>query len=226
MSEDNHEELVTKHEQIIQYIESLEVGTRLSVRKIAKELEVSDGTAYRAIKEAENLGIVSTKGRTGTIRVQRKENVKIDKLTFAEIASMVDGKVLGGAAGLNKSLNKFVIGAMQLEAMLRYVEPGNLVIVGNRTKAQFNALTQGAGVLITGGFEPGSEVIRKADELELPVISCSYDTFFSVATLINRAIDDRLIRKKIILVEDILRRDTPIVSLREKKLGRGHAESG
>src|SRR5690606_10570835 len=42
-----------------------------------------------------------------------------------------------------------------------------------------------------------------ADKLELPIISTSYDTF-TVATMINRAIYDQLIKKEIILVEDIL----------------------
>ena len=51
---------MTKHERIIKYIKDLKVGTKISVRKIAQEIEVSEGTAYRAIKEAENLGYVNT----------------------------------------------------------------------------------------------------------------------------------------------------------------------
>ncbi|GGG03820.1 DRTGG domain-containing protein [Paenibacillus abyssi] len=207
------QEFTTKHEQIIRYIEDLDIGTRISVRKIAQALEVSEGTAYRAIKDAENRGIVSTKERTGTVRIEKKQRQHIDKLTFEEIANLVDGEVLGGEAGLHKTLNKFVIGAMQLEAMIRYIEPGNLLIVGNRNKAHESALTLGAGVLITGGFEATPEVKKLADELELPIIRCSYDTF-TVATLINRAIYDRMIKKQIILVGDIVRDDIPAVTLR------------
>ncbi len=48
----------TKHDQILAYIETLPVGERISVRLIAKNLQVSEGTAYRAIKEAENVGLV------------------------------------------------------------------------------------------------------------------------------------------------------------------------
>lgn len=199
-------ELRTKHEHVTKYIQSLSVGTVISVRKIAQELGVSEGTAYRAIKEAENLGIVKTKRRIGTVRVEKKEEYQFDKLTFAEIVNIVDGVVLGGAEGLHKTLNKFVIGAMQLEAMLKYIETGNLLIVGNRVQAHANALGQGAGILITGGFDTSSEVKNLADELKLPIIGSSYDTF-TVATLINRAIEDRLIKKKIMLVEDILCRD-------------------
>ena len=42
---------LTKHQLILQYIKELEVGTKVSVRQIAKEIDVSEGTAYRAIKK-------------------------------------------------------------------------------------------------------------------------------------------------------------------------------
>ncbi|MDF2858895.1 MAG: signal transduction protein with and domain [Neobacillus sp.] len=195
--------MATKHEQILQYIDMLPVGEKISVRQIAKAMSVSEGTAYRAIKEAENKGYVSTIERVGTIRIERKKKENIEKLTFAEVVNIVDGQVLGGKAGLHKTLNKFVIGAMKLEAMMRYTGPNNLLIIGNRDQAHELALKAGAAVLITGGFDTEDSVKKLADKLEMPVISTSYDTF-TVATMINRAIYDQLIKKEIILVEDIL----------------------
>ncbi|MTH52857.1 CBS domain-containing protein [Bacillus mangrovi] len=195
--------MATKHEQIINYIDSLGVGEKISVRQIAKEMNVSEGTAYRAIKEAENKGFVSTIERVGTIRIERKKKENIEKLTFAEVVNVVEGQVLGGRSGLHKTLNKFVIGAMKLEAMMRYTGAGNLLIVGNRTNAHQLALEAGAAVLVTGGFDTDDHVKKLADKMELPVISTSYDTF-TVATMINRAIYDQLIKKEIVLVEDIL----------------------
>jgi predicted transcriptional regulator len=195
--------LATKHEQILQYINSLPVGEKISVRQIAKEMGVSEGTAYRAIKDAENKGYVSTIERVGTIRIEKKRKENIEKLTYAEVVNIVDGQVLGGREGLHKTLNRFVIGAMQLEAMMRYTGAGDLLIVGNRTKAHERALKAGAAVLITGGFDTEDHVKKLADELQLPIISTSYDTF-TVATMINRAIYDQLIKKEIVLVEDIL----------------------
>lgn len=197
------DKMATKHEQILDYIETLDVGEKISVRRIAKELQVSEGTAYRAIKEAENKRLVSTIERVGTIRIERKKKENIEKLTYAEIVNIVDGQVLGGRTGLHKSLTKFVIGAMQLEDMMRYTEAGNLLIVGNRFKAHEYALKAGAAVLVTGGFDASDTVKKLADEYELPVISTSYDTF-TVATMINRAIYDQLIKKEILLIEDIL----------------------
>lgn len=204
---------MTKHDQIIEHIEQLGVGSKISVRRIAKAMDVSEGTAYRAIKDAENQGLVSTIERVGTIRIEKKQKANIEKLTFAEVVNIVDGHVLGGRGGLHKTLNKFVIGAMMLEAMMRYVDAGNLLIVGNRNKAHKLSLQNGAAVLITGGFDTTDDVKQLADELQLPVISCSYDTF-TVAAMINRAIYDRLIKKEIMLVEDIISEQAPVYVLR------------
>lgn len=195
--------MATKHELILQHIEGLAVGEKISVRQVARALSVSEGTAYRAIKEAENQKLVNTIERVGTIRIEKKKKDNIERLTFAEVLNIVDGLVLGGRGGLHKTLTKFVIGAMQLDDMLRYIDAGSLLIVGNRLKAHETALLAGAAVLVTGGFDATDDVKKLADELELPVISTSYDTF-TVATMLNRAIYDQLIEKEILLVEDIL----------------------
>lgn len=205
----------TKHELILRYIEGLEVGEKISVRQIARALSVSEGTAYRAIKEAENQKLVNTIERVGTIRIEKKKKENIERLTYAEVLNIVDGLVLGGRGGLHKTLTKFVIGAMQLEDMMRYTDAGSLLIVGNRLKAHETALHAGAAVLITGGFDASDEAKRLADELELPIISTSYDTF-TVATMLNRAIYDQLIEKEILLVEDILTPLSETVTLQTK----------
>ncbi len=194
--------MATKHEMILQHILSLEVGQKISVRQIAKVMNVSDGTAYRAIKEAENQGLVSTIERVGTIRIEKKKKENFERLTFAEVVNIIDGQVLGGRDGLHKTLSKFLIGAMQLEDMMRYTDAGSLLIVGNRVEAHYRALQTGAAVLITGGFDTEERNKQLADEKDLPIISTSYDTF-TVASMINRAIYDQLIKKEIIFVGDI-----------------------
>lgn len=196
------ENMSTKHQRIIEYIESLPVGEKISVRTIAKNMQLSEGTAYRAIKAAENLGIVSTIERVGTIRIERKSKDNFEKLSFGEVVKIIEGEVYGGSQGLDKILNRFVIGAMTEEAMTRYIQPESLLIIGNRDHAQLLALEQGAAVLITGGFSASKELIRRADELAIPVIGTTYDTF-TVASLINRAMSDQLIKKKIMIVADI-----------------------
>lgn len=163
---------------------------------------MSEGTAYRAIKEAENQGLVSTIERVGTVRIEQKKKDNFEKLTFAEVINIVDGQVLGGHEGLHKTLSRFLIGAMQLEAIAGYLETDSLLIVGDRVGAHELALNNGAAVLITGGFDTDSSIKQLADEKQLPVMSTSYDTF-TVAAMINRAIYDQMIKKEIVFVRDI-----------------------
>lgn len=195
---------MTKHEQILNYIESLSIGSKISVRKIAKVLEVSEGTAYRAIKDAGQLGIVATIDRVGTVRIEKRNRDNIDNLTFNEIANIVEGQILAGKKGLGKTVSKFAIGAMKLQDILEYIEKHTLLIVGNREDVQIEALKRGTAILITGGFHPSKFVIDYANEYELPIISSSYDTFL-VANIINRAMYNQKIRKEILVVEDIVK---------------------
>lgn len=198
--------MATKHEQIIQHIETLPVGEKISVRGLAKQLNMSEGTAYRAIKEAENNGLVSTIERVGTIRIEKKMDYIPDMLTFREVAKVTEGEILGGDNGLDHPLSKFIIGAMTVDVMDRYFAKNTLIIVGNREDVQKLALNNGIAVLVTGGFKTSPEVIKLANEKELPIISTIHDTF-TVATIINRSMTEQLIKKEIMTINDIY---TPI----------------
>lgn len=206
--------MVTKHELILQHIEELPLGNKISVRQVARELTVSEGTAYRAIKEAEARGLVSTMPRVGTVRIEAKER-SIQRLTFAEVVNIVDGSILGGREGLYKTLGKFLIGAMEIDSMDRYMEANSLLIVGDRQEAQRLALDRQAGVLITGGFDTSTQIKELADSREIPLISSSYDTF-TIATMINRAIHDRMIKKDIIRAGDVMVRNPHCLQAEDK----------
>jgi len=205
---------LTKHEQLLLYIRELPVGTRISVRQMAKEREVSEGTAYRALKEAEQLGYVNTKERIGTVRVDKKRRNRPEQLTFAEVLEIVQGNLLGGEEGLEKTLHKFVIGAMELDEMMGYIDAGSLLIVGNRENAHRVALEHGAGVLVTGGFGTSEDVKAFADEKQLPILTCRHDTF-TVASMINRAMFDRLIKRKIMVIADLVEPTAKTGALRQ-----------
>lgn len=207
---------ITKHDQILEYIEMLPVGGKISVRGIAKELHVSEGTAYRAIKEAENVGLVSTIQRVGTIRIEKKIKETIEKLSFGAVVSIIEGEVLAGRKGLTKILDQFIIGAMTEENIKRYLTPGSLMIVGDREEVQQLALENGAAVLITGGFNVPPNILSIADRVELPIIRTTEDTF-TVATIINRAISDQMIKKDIMVVGDIQKNldETDFLSVRD-----------
>ncbi|AAK78494.1 putative transcriptional regulator [Clostridium acetobutylicum] len=194
---------MSKHEEIINYIMSLKAGTKISVRGIASDLNVSEGTAYRAIKECDNLGLVTTIPRVGTVRIKKVEKKNIEALTYREIVDIIEGTVIGGENGIDKVLKKFVIGAMTTDVIGKYIDPGSLMIVGNREDVQKLAILNNMAVLITGGFDCSKEIKKLANEKCLPVISSNYDTF-TIASIINKAISENLVKKDIILVEDIM----------------------
>lgn len=194
---------MSKHEDIIKHILSLEIGSKISVRSIANDLGVSDGTAYRAIKDCDSMGIVTTIPRVGTVRVEKVEKKSIEALTYGEVVNIIDGTLFGGKEGVHKILNKFIIGAMTLDMIPKYLSPNCLVLVGNREEVQRLALMNDCAVLITGGFGCSEEIKKLANEKALPIISSTYDTF-TTATMINKAMSENLIKKDIILVEDIM----------------------
>ena len=193
---------MSKHQRILEYLENLAVGKRVSVRSISNHLNVSDGTAYRAIKEAENRGIVETRPRSGTVRIEKKATVRIERLTYSEIARISDSEVLAGKSGLTREFSKFSIGAMTQENISRYLVKGGLLIVGDRENIQLLALENHNAILVTGGFSVSEAVIRLADELGIPVMVTNYDTF-TVATMINHALSNVRIKTDLTTVDQV-----------------------
>ncbi len=192
----------TKHQIILEYVKSLPIGSKISVRQAAKELKVSEGTAYRAIKEAENRGFVSAIERVGTVRIQKKERNNIEKLSYSEIVNIVGGQLIAGRSGIHEIVQDFAIGAMDAEQVGQHIRKGTLLIVGNRPDVIAMALEKDSAVLIAGGYVPSDEIRKMADAKCLPLIVTPHDSF-SVAHLINRVTNDQLIKRDIVTVESI-----------------------
>ncbi|TVT29694.1 CBS domain-containing protein [Salinicoccus cyprini] len=211
---------MSKHDEILEYIYSLPEGAKISVRQISAHLEVSDGTSYRAIKDAEKEGLVKTIERVGTIRVAPKEEYIAGNLSFEQVNRVIEGKVLAGTGGLDREISKFIIGAMRTDALESYLEEGALLIVGNREDAQWRALENLSGILITGGFGADAEILKQAEALSLPVISTAADTF-SVASLIQRELYSVLMMTNVITASDlVIRQDEYVYDMiegRDKK---------
>lgn len=178
---------MSKHEEILKYIRGLREGSSLSVRQISAYMGVSLGTSYRAIKQAEEDGLVKTVERVGTFRIVQRELKNHGKIMFREVNRVIQGTVLSGDNYLDKEISRILIGAMQTEDIVKYLEPNGLLIVGNREKSQRSALENGVGLLITGGFGTGKEILELAEEKQLPVISTTHDTF-TCASIIHREV--------------------------------------
>ena len=180
---------MSKHQEILDYLEALPIGKRVSVRSISNHLQVSDGTAYRAIKEAENRGLVETRPPIGTVRIEKKVQVRLDKLTFAEIAEITESEVISGHEGLARVFMKFYIVDMTIENSTRDLTKFDLLIVGEREDIQLLALEHNNAILVTGGFQVSERVKELSRLRQFPVMVTTYDTF-TVATMINQALSN------------------------------------
>lgn len=204
---------MSKHQEIIEYLEQLPVGKRVSVRSISNHLKVSDGTAYRAIKEAEARGLVQTRPRSGTVRVKTRQTT-IEQLTYREIAAVTASQVLAGQKGLDREFSRFAIGAMTKEHVTRYLVEGGMMIVGDRKEIQLLALVHHNAVLVTGGFEVDEDILLLANRLAIPVLRSKEDTY-TVATTISKALSNMQIKTEIVTVEKVYRPSYEYGFLRE-----------
>ena len=152
----------SKSDMIIEYIERLPVGARISVRGLSRELGVSDGTAYKALKLAEERGLVETRPRAGTVR---KQDIKLPRSLSVE-AARLGLEVLSGAANMDFPVTKLVLGdvsVQQLSDKLRGGGRGVLCVVGDRPDIFAFAAQHGISLLITGGVHPGEAVLREVE---------------------------------------------------------------
>ena len=196
----------TKHEQIIKYIESLPVGAKVSVRQVAKDLDVSEGTAYRAIKSAENTGLVSSIPKVATVRIEKPEKKQLEDMTLDDVNMILEGTFLTGMQYGSRIPKSFAACFTLDELMKKNINNHTLVISNNNMEMQKYAIGKGAALLIVGGNMPDSALLREAEETQTPVMLSSYDVFESIST-INKAIYERLVQPELVRIGDIMKRD-------------------
>lgn len=196
----------TKHEQILKYIEELSVGSKVSVRQIAKDLGVSEGTAYRAIKQAENIGLVSSIPKVATVRIEKPEKKQLEDMTLHEINLIVEGSFLAGQAHSGKVPKSFAVCFSPEELDKKNVNSSTLVLAGNLPEVHRAAIQRGAAVLSVGGAIPGVELLRMAEENTTSVIASPYDAFETIS-MINKAIYERLVQQDLVRIADIMKRN-------------------
>src|SRR5437660_7270565 len=86
------------------------------------------------------------------------------------------GRVL--VEGRRKLGNRVIVGAMEAETMVDYIEPGCLVVLGDREDAQLKAIEHGAGALvITGDLLISQRTLTAARKQGVLIISTGHHTF-------------------------------------------------
>ncbi len=112
----------------------------------------------------------------------------VNRLTLNRdnLVRVLKGRVL--VEGRRTLGNRVLVGAMEAETMADYIEPGCLVVLGDREDAQLTAMERGAAALvITGDLLVSERTLAAARAHGVMVISTGHHTF-TVVRLINLSI--------------------------------------
>ncbi len=104
----------------------------------------------------------------------------LNAVPVSELVEGLDGKVLCAGDKLNQLAEHFSIGAMNVEAALRFFRrlPNKAVITGgDRADIQIAALqTSTRCLILTGDLYPNERILTRAEEMGVPVILVGQDT--------------------------------------------------
>lgn len=169
-----------KEEKLIKYISALPAGTRVSVRNLAKDNGVSEGTAYKAIKTAEKLRLVETKLRSGTVRLKTAVPSEKKTVRLSQLTGNLGLVVLEGEEFTDTPVGTIILGDGSLEQFKKSILESNgdtLCIVGDRLDLLFCAASQGVNVIVTGGAQPGEALLAEAREHHACILSSQQDSY-------------------------------------------------
>jgi BioD-like phosphotransacetylase family protein len=111
----------------------------------------------------------------------------LDAVTVRQMTELLDGKVICAHERLDEFVERFSVGAMDVDAALGYFRklPNKAVITGGqRADIQLAALeTSTKCLVLTGDQMPNEIIISRAREVGVPIISVHYDTYTTVEKL-------------------------------------------
>lgn len=105
-------------------------------------------------------------------------------VNVGRLAEVLDGRLLVGDPDTMLT-GRVLIGAMEPDTMVSYIEPGDTLIVGDRRRTQPLALEAGAACLVlSGGHVPDPSVLELARERGAALVVSPHNTY-TTARLVN-----------------------------------------
>lgn len=197
---------MTKHEQVYAHIEALPVHSKVSVRQLARDLGVSEGTVYRAIKEAENQGLVTSIPKVGTMRIEEPTKRSLDSLSYDELALTLEGQVLHQPDKARSGPQNFYV-AMDLEAFQKSrLHRWTMVISHGDQEVLDVVAKRGYDLLLVGGKRLDEAQLQPFVAKDLVVLSTPYEAFETI-TAINKTLFERGAGRELVTIGDIMTSD-------------------
>lgn len=146
------------------------VGLFMSERNIS-QVPVTD-------EDGSLIGVISERNLARMyIRESRETSTFADSpVPINSIVEVLEGELLVGKH--EEGSGKLWVISMSVDSMGQSMEPGDIVVIGDREEGQRRAIELGAGLLvISNGKRPGDEVLRMAEERGTTVILSPLDSY-------------------------------------------------
>lgn len=176
-------------------VSTVQVGTSLQEAWLAMK-EKTQKTLLVVDKASRMLGMV-TVGDIAEAYIGTMEILDFGSLQVAvkNVVQTLKGKLLAGDEA-EELRGQVYVGAMHHQTLQDVVNPGNILLVGNRSETQRTALRLGVSALIlTGGAVLTEELLQEAKRKRIIVISVNVDTF-TAARLLPMSVPVESIIKK------------------------------
>jgi len=149
------------------------------------------------------------------------KNDLLRSVSVREIATRLKAKILSRPDRLDLMVEKVSIGAMNVNSALEYFRQGrNMVVItgAGRTEIQIAALETSTNCLIlTGHATPAAEVLARAEDLEVPILSVELDTLTTVE-IVDKSFGKVRIQEaiKVQFIQELMSQNFDIDQLMEK----------
>ncbi|MGB6301618.1 MAG: phosphotransacetylase family protein, partial [Rivularia sp. (in: cyanobacteria)] len=172
---------------VFRYKSLLSIETLLSVKQLvgerligvvinhvpAEHLQAVNNT-MRPFLEQQNIPVLGILPQSNLLR----------SITVRELVNQLNAQVLCRGDRLNLLVESLAIGAMNVNAAVKYFRKRqNMAVVtgGDRVEIQQAALeTSTQCLILTGQLPPPSFILSRAEELEIPILSVDLDTLSTV----------------------------------------------
>ncbi len=171
-------------------IRSIEgVDPNISIKDIWEQMHAKDTKTMPILKDGELVGLISTSDVAKSYMEIFDSNVlAVARTPYKNIIKTLDGTIITGSANGYFSKGKVTVAASDTYMMEELIAKDDLVIVGNRQNAQSCAIDIDCSCLVVcNSPKISEEVIRKAEDQNILLITTPYDTF-TAARLINQSI--------------------------------------
>lgn len=168
------------------------MSKEISVRKAWEFMKENQAITLPMTDEDNNLeGVISMSDITNSMMRHNPHALSQAHTPFKHIAETLDGEIIVGDEDACFTEGKVFIGAGNPDVVRKYIDPHDLVILGNRAEDHLNAIEMKASCIVIGFHAEISPAIKSyAKEKGCVIISTPHDSF-AIARMIEQSIPVR-----------------------------------